>query len=319
MSEIDPINIRYVTDYPKCNYFCTYCIAGHGEAFPEKPRRWNPQRYLRITKNLAKLPFKINVRLGVAGEFFLDKTLCKGACSLSHSTNTVSVNLITNLSFSYKQYKKILDEFCEGKVAIVASFHPTEIKDHELWLDTASAMAEVYDFAVILVAYPPLIDKIAEYKGKLNARKIETFIQPFMGPYGKKHYPNDYTTDERDLLRDQMYSRHDYEFLLNLKKPGLCNAGYKSLFINPDGVVYPCGMGSYSVPLGNLSCDHQLELRSKAMPCPFNTCPCDTENVNTVQHQLYYESDSINQHKYHYRFRKESVYDERYDEWNIQY
>ena len=31
---VSPIKVRFYTDYPVCNYKCTYCVAGHGP--PEK-------------------------------------------------------------------------------------------------------------------------------------------------------------------------------------------------------------------------------------------------------------------------------------------
>src|SRR5579871_929398 len=128
------LNVRYFTAFPKCNYSCTYCIAGHGEAFPKRESPWNPERYLVIIENLTKLPFKINIRLGVDGEFFLDRTLIEGARRLSLSSNVVSLNLITNLSFSYSQYKRLFSGFREEKIAIIASFHPGEVGNHAAWM-----------------------------------------------------------------------------------------------------------------------------------------------------------------------------------------
>ena len=116
-----------------------------------------------------------------------------------------------------------------------------------------------------------------------------------------------------------MYSRHDVEYLLNLKKPGLCKAGSKSLFVNPMGEVFPCGMGPYPEPLGNLAESSDIELLGGPRICPFDTCQCDTENVNTVQFEEHYEFSAINQHKYSYRFLEDGAHGPARDEWAIEY
>ena len=149
------VNVRYFTDFPTCNYKCTYCIAGHGDTFPKPEYRWDPERYLTIVDHLMELPFPINVRFGVGGEFFLDKNLIEGARRLSNSANAASVNLITNLSFSYRQYKQILADCRQEKIAILATFHPTEVADHAAWLETARSISCDYDLAIVMVAYPP--------------------------------------------------------------------------------------------------------------------------------------------------------------------
>lgn len=313
------INIRYVTDYPKCNYSCVYCIAGHGEVTKGRERFWDEKRYKAILGNIAKVPHNVNVRLGVAGEFFLDKELVDGAAILSHSANVVSVNLITNLSFKYHQYQKKLERYDHSKVAIVASFHPSEIEDVDHWLSVATRMANDHELSVVMVAFPPLLKDLKKNHELLTSKGLDVFIQPFIGAWDGKMYPQSYSSEEDELIKSIMYSRHDYEFLMKLKKPGLCNAGYTSLYVNPKGVVYPCGMGGYKDEIGNFSIGHELKLRVAANPCPFSQCQCDTENMNTVQFSQYYEFESTNQHKYNYRFADAALLDDRVDEWSIAY
>ncbi len=313
------INIRYITDYPKCNFSCVYCIAGHGEVTESRERHWDADRYASIINNMTRIPHKINVRIGVAGEFFLDKNLVDGASRLSHSDNVASVNLITNLSFKHHQYQKIFESYQSEKVAIVASFHPGEIDDIAQWSNVAEKISREYDFSVVMVAFPPLLADLKQHYQSLKDRGLEVFIQPFIGFWDKKHYPQAYTDAEKELIKSVMYSRHDYEFLMQLKKPGLCNAGHSSLFVNPHGLVYPCGMGSYEHSIGDLSQSPELKLRTHAAPCPFSQCQCDTENINTVQFAQYYKLDALNQHKYQYRFAEEALLDPRVDEWQISY
>jgi MoaA/NifB/PqqE/SkfB family radical SAM enzyme len=313
------INVRYVTDYPKCNFACKYCIAGHGEVTKGRERFWDAGRYKAIVDNLTKVDAKLNVRLGVAGEFFLDKKLIAGAKLLSNSDNVESVNLISNLSFKYKQYMKLMSGFNLAKTAMVASYHPQEVKDHDLWLETAVKISESMDFAIVMVAFPEILEDLPRYAAIFESAGLEVFVQPFIGNWQGVLYPGGYTEEQEAMIKGLMYSRHDYEFLLKLKKPGLCNAGHKSLYISPLGKVFPCGMGSYPKPIGDLSESPEIEFSDGPKPCPFSKCQCDTENMNTVQFENYYDRDSLNQHRYNYKFEQDAAEQPSLSEWNVAY
>jgi hypothetical protein len=89
--------------------------------------------------------------------------------------------------------------------------------------------------------------------------------------------------------------------------------------VSAQGEVFPCGMGEYREPLGDLSRSPDLLLRDSPVPCPFQTCQCDTENYNTVMFESYYKLSGKNQHKYEYRFKDLAQKDECFAEWNVQY
>ena len=116
-----------------------------------------------------------------------------------------------------------------------------------------------------------------------------------------------------------MYSRHDYEFLVALKKPGMCYAGFHSFYVREDGSVFPCGMGHYSESIGNLALSPELRMNDRPRPCPFQNCQCDTENMNTSVFHEHYRFTHINQHKYIYRFSEEAKKNPALDEWRINY
>ena len=180
----------------------------------------------------------MNIRIGVAGEFFLSQELIHGGRLLSTSKNIKRLNLITNLSFDYLKYIGYLKGYNHEKIAIVASYHPTQIKDKRRWLHTALQINQRFEFAVVLVAYPPLLRELLELVNELKQEGIEVFVQGYVGQYNDQQYPHSYTIEEKSLLKTIMYSRHDYEFFINCRKPGLCNAGYKSLFVNKEGDVF---------------------------------------------------------------------------------
>jgi MoaA/NifB/PqqE/SkfB family radical SAM enzyme len=241
------------------------------------------------------MPYAIDVRIGVGGEFFIDKTLIDGARQLSVARNCVAVNLITNLSFPFQQYLSFLKDFALSKVAIIASYHDTQIKDKQEWLETAERMNGLVDFAIAVVAWPPILKRLAEIKKMFEERGLYVFMQAFQGLYEGKKFPESYSGEERVLLRKLFYSQHDYDYMVELKKPGLCYAGVDYVYLDIDGNIYRCGMTK--MRLGNILKDH-YRLLSEAKSCPMSHCPCDKENLNTKDFREHYGKTGLNQHKY---------------------
>jgi len=313
----DIVNVRFFTGYDMCNYSCEYCIAGQNNKTRLNPN-FNAARYLEIIKVLATLPFSMNIRIGVTGEYFLSHDLIEGGRFLSNAENVKHVNLITNLSFDYQKYTEFLAGYDHKKIAIVASYHPTQIKNKSKWIRTAQQMNQVFDFAVVLVAYPPLLKELPDFVNELKQEGIEVFVQGYIGQYHDQQYPDSYTIEEKSMLRKIMYSRHDYEFFINSRRPGLCNAGFKSIYVNEEGVVYSCGMGK-GLKLGNLLESSEIYFFDGPRPCIHASCLCDTENVNTLVFEHHYKIKGINQHKYTYKFKNLSERIRELDEWEIVY
>lgn len=335
--DLPKLKIRFGTGWDTCNYHCEYCVTdqpigdnaekptslpiltriGNGISNPKRvaskvanlgrtlagqrvigeQTEWDPGKYLKVIERFGDLPFRVNVRIGVGGETFINKTVVEGARRLSNQSNTDTVNLISNLSFKYFQYQKIFRGFDLSKVALVCSFHPTEIKDIDSWIDTAEAVNKDVDLAIVLVAWPPLMDQLQANKHRLEDRGLEVFVQAFHGWHDEKKFPESYSDEERQLLRSVFYSQHDYDHMVDLKQPGDCYAGVDYMYVDINGNVSRCG--TYKTPIGNIFSD--VRLLEKPSPCPGTECWCDTENLNTVEFRQMYELLGKNQHKYRLR------------------
>jgi MoaA/NifB/PqqE/SkfB family radical SAM enzyme len=293
----EAVNVRFYTDFNVCNYSCRYCVAGQYDK-ESLNTDWDAERFYRIVDNLTRLPFRTNIRLGVGGEFFLNEDLIEGARILSRAENVTSLNLITNLSFSIRKYKEFFSGFDITKVGLVASYHPSEVKNRDRFIKTARFMDQTVDFMVILVGYPPHLEDLPALRRELKSHGLEVFVQAFVGWYEGKEYPYAYTAEEKALLREIFYSEYDYEYLVEAKKPGLCNSGYKSFYVDMSGVVIPCGMGIPYEPMGNLAESPEIDLHHGPQMCRARRCLCDTENMNTVEFENNYVHVGLNQHKY---------------------
>lgn len=280
-----------------------------------KPTVWSEEAYWRIVERMRELPYELDVRIGVGGEFFTNKALVAGARQLSRYDNVSALNLITNLSFSYEQYLRLLDGYDLGKLGLVGSHHPTQIKDPERWLETALRMNELVDLAVILVAWPPVLDDLPALHERFTGEGLTVFVQAFNGWHGGRKYPEAYDERQREMLRSIFYSRHDYAHMVDLKTPGDCYAGVDYVFMNINGDVFRCG--GILMPLGNIF--EGFELLDGPAACPVSECWCDTDNLNTQAFKDHYAVEGLNQHKYTYRFADRARLDPAWGEWNIDY
>ena len=330
------LKVRFGTGWDLCNYDCEYCVTHQpigdneekttlpiltrisnnitnptavaakvaaigkkitGQSAEPEGAVWDEDKYLRVIDRFSELPYAMDVRIGVGGETFINKKVVEGARRLSNHDNTLAVNLISNLSFSFKQYEKIFQGFDLSRVALVCSFHPTEIKDIDKWIATAVEVNQVVDLAIVLVAWPPLLPTIVENKKRLEDNGLEVFVQAFHGWHEENKYPESYSPQDRELLRSVFYSDHDFEHMVELKQPGACYAGVDYIYVDINGNVSRCG--TYKTPMGNLFED--LKLMDSPTMCPGTECWCDTENLNTVEFRDTYQLVGLNQHKYKLR------------------
>lgn len=332
--DLPRLKVRFGTGWDLCNFDCDYCVTHQpigdntdepaslpvltrlsknitnpvaiaqkvasigrkltGTSGASEPAEWDEQKYLNVIERFGELPYAMDVRIGVGGETFINKTVVEGARRLSNHANTMAVNLISNLSFSFPQYEKIFRGFNLDKLALVCSFHPTEIKDVDRWIETARLMNEVVDLAIVLVAWPPLMAEMKQSKARLEAEGLEVFVQAFHGWHEEKKFPESYSQADRELLGEVFYSEHDYAHMVDLKQPGKCYAGVDYVYIDINGNLSRCG--TYKTPMGNLFQDFQLMKYPTA--CPGTECWCDTENLNTVEFRETYQLVGLNQHRY---------------------
>lgn len=333
-NELQRLKVRFGTGWDTCNYHCEYCVTdqpigdnaespaslpiltriGNAVADPSRvaakvatlsrkltgqpdsqsSAEWDEQKYLSVISRFAELPYAMDVRIGVGGETFINKTVVQGARQLSNHDNTVAVNLISNLSFSFAQYERIFEGFDLSRVAMVCSFHPTEIKEPAKWIETAESVNKIVDLAIVLVAWPPLMSELKQNKQRLEDAGLEVFVQAFHGWYEESKYPESYSDDDRRLLREVFYSQHDFDHMVQLKQPGDCYAGVDYVYVDINGNVSRCG--TYKTPIGDLFGD--LRLLNLPAPCPGTECWCDTENLNTAEFRKNYQLVGLNQHKY---------------------
>ena len=307
----------------KCNYKCSYCeVVRRDEKFNTQIA--DIDKWREVWDRIFDNYWCTHVRFS-GGEptiypnflSFLDMLLEKH-----------TVDITTNLSFDLN---KFLDKVKPGGLSISASFHP-EFTDFETFFEKLKYL-HFHGFPSTLsyVGYPPHLDKIPEYKKRLEDLHMYFKIIPFIGNYNGKRYPEAYDARERRLLEDfatdskdehlnDMNSRwvewrvkkEENEEVRNTKiKFGkLCRMGQMYAKIHPDLTVTRCCEGYHGQKSGIIGylLDPDFKLFDEAEPCMVK-CDCPCFKCMLVEEEDKWEPlwESLNHHTYKVEYMKEYV------------
>ena len=290
------INVKFFTYFNKCNFNCEYCIAADRDLH----NQWDANKFNKIVKRICATGFGdlLNIRIDGKGELLLSKTIINGIKKLSHADSVGAVNIVSGIPYSGEKIISLLDGCNEDKVKFVASVHPTQIKDMDEWIKRVCILKEKFDIVVACVCYPPIIDDLFIIKEIVNANDIKFLANGFIGWYEGRKFPEEYTQGEKALIRGLFYSRHDFEFSVNLKRPGMCNAGHKLFYLNISGHARKCGKSDRMI--GNILEGDTIMLSDKPMQCQQEFCVGNIMNMNTVSFCENYRMVNNNIRNYEY-------------------
>lgn len=205
--------------------------------------------------------------LFTGGEPLLVKNIIEATQAL---TERHYVGFVTNLTLSAR-LRRLFDTVSPDRVAeLTASLHIDELERRNLvdtFIDNCVAgQSQGFDVAVVVVAYPPMYDKILHYRRLLADRGIALQTVPFIGTYDNRAYPGAYTDEELATL--ELGPRQDHLLEQRFGKP--CNAGYNAFAVFPDGSVQRCFTVSES--MGNIY--KEVRCHETPKPCPVKYCKC---------------------------------------------
>ena len=249
MSEIAASKVFFTWDiHYRCNYNCTYCFL-HFE--PESTNieaiYLEPEEWITIWTDIYKRYGSCHI-LATGGEPFTYPNFINLISILSKMH---TFDFSTNLSWDINEFIKKVDK---EKVKIESSFHP-EFVNLEEFLRRVNLLKENdYLISVTVVAYPPLLDKIIDYKEIFKKERIKLNIYPYRGPYKSRKYPEEYAESERSFLKElgievgikssrelmEVYNLIGKESTPTEKEKKLCLMGQRYAKIVPNGDAYRC-------------------------------------------------------------------------------
>ena len=274
-----PLDVWYLCDQMLCNFDCSYCVTSSTRTAAGK-KVWatvdGPVRYRRVLNWLADLDVRLRVRLSTNGEPFVSKDFLAGAARLSHAENLEFLEIVTNASYTKRQFLSWVESVRVERLSVWATYHPTEIA-----LDRfVEACRVAQDAGAFVVAHAILFpDNLDTFEALVEScQDADITIDTTMGINMNGQYPEQGHVPLAETHPDQLPYYHRHPAALQAVAQAVsdwngrpCSAGHDYIRIDEKANIYRCG--PYALigqePLGNvLDPDLSLELReAEYAPC----------------------------------------------------
>jgi len=254
-----------------CNLECTYCANSLIDKRAEIPTIDIDKllHSLKVINRTCRFVF-------TGGEPFLVPNFVEACTVLSKEHYLLVIS-----NFTSNKVKEFADKISPEKAAILGSLHIKELERTKL-LDRFIEnyfylQARGFSLTLQAVAYPELLSEAVGYKKFFADKGIFFDFVPFSGFCNDKEYPKAYKS--RDIktfgIKDVFLKRYK-------RKPGLCNAGYNSFVITPNGDVNNC--------FGLMNkCGHiydQVPTFRELTKCNHKVCECCTSLIDKPLFEL---------------------------------
>ena len=242
------IDVWYVCDQTLCNFDCAYCTT-------QPPRRaagsrmWlgdkGEARYRRILEWLSALPWRIRIRLQTLGEPFVSPVFLSGAAWLSAQPNVDFVELVTNGSFTPRQFRQWATTCVIDRITLWMTYHHGQIRPDTL-VDHASFAQEAGAFVVLhALAFPDNLDAIEQLVSLAKGAGVRTEVtigHNFNHAYEANGFTPLLETAPARLVSLYRHRAALETMLIAHGRPAgqPCSAGHDYIRVYADGGVYPC-------------------------------------------------------------------------------
>lgn len=269
-----------------CNYNCTYCfLSFEQETASIQAEYLSLGQWVDIWTDIYRKYGSCHV-LVTGGEPFIYPAFID---LISEVSKMHTFSFSTNLSWDVDEFT---GKVAKERVVIESSFHPEFISAEEFVEKVNILRDRDYFISVTIVAYPPFLDKIPEYKDIFKKEKIRLNLYPYRGPCNSKTYPEAYSDSERAILSRlgleigtksgkvlmEVYDtkgRADTASKTDGTKK-LCRMGQRYAKIVPSGEAYRCcaAVNKTWGSLGNVI-HGSFNLLDDPEACPdFSNCRC---------------------------------------------
>ncbi len=260
-------NIHYA-----CNYKCSYCHAPKPQDKDAKKAVYlDADAWLKIWKRMYERygTWEILVSGGEPFAYtgFMDLLI---GISRMHF-----VGVCTNLEWDVAGFVRRADP---ERIRIETSFHPESVS-----LDKFSERLRIlknggFNPTVNFVPWPPLLNEMEKIKRGIEKTGCQLTLQPFIGQFEGRSYPQGYTKEEREYFKifndDCNLKTLDFKTtkVSDSTKGKLCRMGQNYCYIHPDGSASRC-CRDHAVSLGNLV-DDTFKLWEEPVECRADNCNC---------------------------------------------
>ncbi len=189
-----------------CNYRCPYCWF-NGKWDEVKTRNVYPayETLIKGWKNIYNIYGQVNVAI-TGGEPFMYPKFTE---FIGEMFEFHEFMIVTNLSGDISSFIKANNS---KNVKVNPSFHSLSA-DAGVFIDKALMLKEAGMMQCITyLAWPPLVQKLADYQSIFEKKGLSLTVQPFFGEYDSKRYPDSYSDEEKAIIFPQLGTRGDKPF-----------------------------------------------------------------------------------------------------------
>lgn len=223
-----------------CNYRCSYCYLNH----EVKPSLENIRNLDLLIERLGKIPRPIAITLSTAGEILAMPTMFPAFAKAVALPNVVFVETWTNLSRDLTGITKYIPI---EKLAVLASYHPSEFKDyeqgHRAFMDRVRYLRDnAYDITVNFVVASVDLPYFPRIKRELAELDVFFTVNPLIGARNGDGMMFPQAYPDRDVVKVYKWYGCDVAAYFQMVKHAnlRCTAGRDHIDIRPDGTVSRC-------------------------------------------------------------------------------
>ena len=260
-------NIHYA-----CNYKCSYCHAPKPEHKDARRIVYIPsQTWIDIWKRQYDKYGTWEILIS-GGEPFT----YPGFMELIFELSKIHiVGICTNLEWDVDYFVKHVGP---QRLRIETSFHP-EFANLGNFVEKLHALKRGgFNPTVNFVPWPPLLYRMEKIKETIDAAGCQLTLQPFIGQFENRSYPQGYTEEEKEYFKifkdDCNLKTLDFKTTKesDSTKGKLCRMGQNYVFIHPDGEVSRC-CRDHTYSLGNII-NGSFNLLEEPVICRAENCNC---------------------------------------------
>lgn len=178
-----------------CNYRCSYCFfAKRWERSAEKNRFPSLGQIFAAWDRIYKLYGSCHVHIA-GGEPFIYPRFME---LLGHLGAHHTLEMSSNMSFDVDDFMRRIPP---DKIKIDPSFH-IEFSNKEKYIEKCVRLkSNGYAIGVTIVAYPKYLTRYVDIKKEFESNGIGVNLVPFRGKIEDKEYPDNYTEEEKRILK----------------------------------------------------------------------------------------------------------------------
>lgn len=123
------LSVWYVAPLRRCNFKCSYCLS-HQPSITDNwewHREGDAENHRKTMEWIKRLPQRIRLRLGTAGEPFVSRAFLDSVADISHSPNLEFVEVLTNGSFTPESFAKFVAKANPAKLTLWMTYHHAEM------------------------------------------------------------------------------------------------------------------------------------------------------------------------------------------------